>query len=185
MALIDWFFRTGSWVEEETFQLLQNTPIFKDLHSTDYRKLADLLHESRYSEGERIFTEGDPSSAIYLIRDGSVTLFREDPSGNRVELGVVEDGDFFGELALCEGIERSSSAEARTELTLMGIFRQELEEYIRKEPGSGIKIYQNIVQVLGERLYNANDRLESMSSEIETLRETVESLESVPEDADE
>lgn len=171
MAIVDWFFRTGSWVEEETFQLLKNTPIFKDLHSTDYRKLAELLHESRYQEGERIFSEGDPSSAIYILREGSVRLFREDASGNRVNLQTIEQGDFFGELALCEGVERSTSAEARTGLVLMGIFRQELEEFIAKEPESGLAIYRNIVQVLGTRLYQANDRLESMTTELESIRQ--------------
>lgn len=174
MSIVDWFFRTGSWVEEETFQLLKNTPIFEDLRASDYRKLAEILHESHYQEGERIFTEGDPSSAIYLVRKGCIRLFREDTSGNQVELQRVEAGDFFGELALCEGIERSSSAEAGKKTVLMGIFRQELEEFIAKEPESGLALYHNIVQVLGNRLYTANDRLESMTTELETLRKQLE-----------
>ncbi|MFB6344514.1 MAG: cyclic nucleotide-binding domain-containing protein [bacterium] len=177
MGFLDWFFRTGSWVEEETFQLLKNTPIFRDLRSSDYRKLADLLHESHYQEGERVFSEGDPSSAIYIARQGSVRLFREDATGNRVELHTISEGDFFGELALCRGIERSSSAEAKTELTLMGIFRQELEEFIQKEPQSGLAIYRNIVQVLGQRLYNSNDQLESITTELEMMREMNEQQE--------
>lgn len=170
MGFLDLFFGTGDWVEDEVHELIKTTPIFEELNLSDYRRLSELFHRSKYNTDERVFSEGDPASAIYLVLEGSIKLFRKEAEEGEVMLGTVEEGDFFGELALCGGHSRSAAAAAAEPSVLMGIFRQEISEFIWKEKDAGIQILFNTVDVLGERLYNSNDQLESLKNELEELR---------------
>lgn len=164
-----WFdvlFRSGNWVREDRYQLLEETPVFRDLSPSDYRQIAELLHETRYSAGERIFTEGDPSSALYLVKEGTVTIFREGPDEQR-EIQTFSEGGFFGELALCKDHRRTASAEAGEECVLLGMFRQELVEFMRREADSGVRVLLNLVEMLSDRLLEAHEEIESLKAELE------------------
>lgn len=171
LGLLDYFIRSAGWIEDDLYELLETSPFFEGLSPSDYRQLAELFHESKYSPGERIFSQGDPSSALYFVGEGSVELFRQVGDDRTIDLGTIETGDFFGELALCEGHDRSASARAVEQTTLKGLFRQELREFIWRRQDAGIKILFNLVSVVGNRLYETNDRVESLRTELARLRE--------------
>jgi CRP/FNR family cyclic AMP-dependent transcriptional regulator len=171
---MDWFFRTSSWIDDDVYDLLNTSPLFEGLQPADYRELANLLHESSYEAGERVFTEGDPSTAIYFVKKGSITIFRQNAEGERVNLNSTSQGDFFGELALCEGHERSASAEAAEQSVLLGMFRQELSEFIWRRQTCGIQILFNMVEVVGDRLYDANNSVETLRTKLSQLKESDE-----------
>ena len=59
--------------------------------------------------GETIFVEGDLGSEMYIVQSGAVRIYRE-VGGVKQELAVMERGDFFGELAVLEGLPRTTSA---------------------------------------------------------------------------
>lgn len=166
---MDYFFRSGEWIEEDRFKLLKETALFDGLSSYDFRQLADLIHESHYEPGERIFTEGDPSTAFYIIEEGSVRLFRTTDEHDEIEVIELEDGDFFGELALCTTHNRSTSAEAKTECVLLGMFRQEIEEFVYRETESGLTLMKNLVDIVGQRLLSANDRAQELKLKLDVL----------------
>jgi CRP-like cAMP-binding protein len=171
LEFLRWLPWNGSEEEEELIELLQNTPIFADLSSSEYHKISELCYESTYQPDERIFSEGDPSSAIYLVQEGCVTLFKENADGDTVELVTVEDGDFFGELALCEGHDRTASAKAGEPSVLLGIFRQELREFIKRNSRAGIQILLNIIEVMGAHVNENNRKIESLRKTIRDLHE--------------
>jgi CRP-like cAMP-binding protein len=179
---MDWFFRTSSWIDDDVYELLNSSPLFEGLQPADYRELSNLLHESTYDTGERVFTEGDPSTAIYFVKKGSITIFRQDSEGNRVNLSTTSEGDFFGELALCEGHERSASAEAAQQSVLLGMFRQEISEYIWRRQSCGIQILFNVVEVVGDRLYDANNTVETLRTKLSQLEESTEQGSTVSND---
>ncbi|MGH9798653.1 MAG: cyclic nucleotide-binding domain-containing protein, partial [Candidatus Polarisedimenticolia bacterium] len=64
-----------------------------------------------FKKGEAIYREGDLGSEMYVVQSGAVRIFR-DIAAIRQELAVMERGDFFGEVAVLEGLPRSASAEA-------------------------------------------------------------------------
>ncbi len=156
--------------EDELIDHLRNNPIFSGLRHSDYQEIKQLCHRSNYNPGERIFSEGDPSSAIYLILKGNVKILKESSQEEMVKLAVVEEGDFFGELALCEGHSRTASAEAGESSVLLGIFRQELQDYIHRNTRAGLQILMNIIDVLGNHVMQSNKEIESLRNTIEKLR---------------
>lgn len=174
MNFWSWFPWRNDSTEEELIELLRETPIFSGLSYSDYRKIKELCHESSYNPGERIFSAGDPSSALYIIDTGSVQLFKEISDDESVDITKVEEGDFFGELALSEGHNRTASAKAAEPAVLLGIFRQELQEFIRRDSGAGIQILMNIIEVMGNHVNFSNEKIESLQNTIRDLREKQE-----------
>ena len=60
--------------------------------------------------GEMIYVEGDLGTEMYVVQSGAVRIFRT-LGGVKQELAIREKGDFFGEIAVLEGLPRTASAE--------------------------------------------------------------------------
>lgn len=93
--------------------LLQELPL-------DLRGLvSELFHEKRFDDDEVVFRVGDPSTHLYVVRDGSVLLFT-DTIGEVVALKAeVGSGGVFGEVGVLQGSGRALSARAVGETTLL------------------------------------------------------------------
>lgn len=72
--------------------------------------------------GSPIMAEGDRTTALYLIEDGAVTVFREirDGAEERV-LATLTAGMTLGEMALLDGQPRSASARTASDCRLVEI----------------------------------------------------------------
>jgi CRP-like cAMP-binding protein len=64
--------------------------------------LAAQFSRHEYAAGEVICEFGSPADHVYLIAHGKVSKLGTGAYGNPVQLGVLADGEFFGEQALVE-----------------------------------------------------------------------------------
>jgi predicted component of type VI protein secretion system len=112
----------------------------------------------RRKAGETVFTEGDLGSEMYVVQAGEVRLFRM-RNGIKQELAILEKGDFFGELAVLEGLPRTSSAEALKDAELIEINSTTFDRMIR----ANIEIAVRMLRKLSNRLQEATHKLEAMS----------------------
>ena len=97
---------------------------------------------------------------MYVILDGSVEI--KDPDSGTI-FASLNEGDFFGELALLDEEPRSASAHATQPARLIGFFRTDLLTLIQRSPELGNKILLNLSRVLGERLRKTNEELAKTS----------------------
>ena len=65
---------------------LKQVYIFKDLQHGDLKRLARIVHERDYRDGEVIYEQGKPGAALYLVRDGVVEIVRRKRNGEEVPL---------------------------------------------------------------------------------------------------
>ena len=119
------------------------------------RDAANALTSS-YPTGAILFEENDPGSRMYVIRTGRVRIFRR--IGRReIVLAVLGPGDFFGEMALLEGLPRSATAEAIEACELVEVDVQTFEAIIRSNTEIGVRIMRRLasrVRELDRRLQN-------------------------------
>ena len=83
---------------------------------------------------------------------------RESLEGIKQELAVMEKGDFFGEIAVLEGLPRSTSAEAIEDVDLIEINSTTFDKMIR----ANIEIAVRMLRKLSNRLQEANRKIESL-----------------------
>jgi signal-transduction protein with cAMP-binding, CBS, and nucleotidyltransferase domain len=92
--------------------VLKGMPLFADVPKRHVRKIASLTKEVRFAKGSTIVRAGDPGDAFFVILDGSAAVLR--PGGlPAIDLGP---GDYFGEIALIDGAERTATVRAQTEV---------------------------------------------------------------------
>jgi len=53
-----------------------------------------------FSKKQTIFVQGDPSDAVFYIQKGKVRLTVVSQSGKSATIGILNEGDFFGESCL-------------------------------------------------------------------------------------
>jgi serine/threonine protein kinase len=104
--------------------------------------------------GNAVFNEGDPGTDVYVVQKGKIKLFLQMGQTKHV-LGLVGEGEFFGECCLLGEDVRSISAEAERDTQLFVIERDSFSRLI----GHGLS--RSIVVSVLEKLRDANSLLES------------------------
>jgi|GEM_PF-154734 len=107
-----------------------------------------------FSPGERVFTEGEVGTTMFIVQSGRVRLFREG-GGKAVAIAEMEKGDFFGEMSLLEATPRNMSAEAIDGVELIEINSTTFDRMIR----SNIEIAVRMLRKLSGRLQKAESLL--------------------------
>lgn len=153
MANIFWsnIFRKGESELQVITQLWQETPLFNDIPERHTASLCAKMHLRDFKAGEVIFSQGDQGAGAILVLDGKVRV-----SAQTAELAVLENGDFFGEIALAAPERRTADATAVSVSRLVYFLKQDLEEWLEHEPRLGARFLMNLSATLAQRLYEAN-----------------------------
>ena len=86
-----------------------------------------------FQKKQTIFVQGDSSDAIFYIQKGKISLTVVSQSGKEATIGVLNEGDFFGEACLTGQPLRTSSATAMTECSVMRIEKKFMIEVLHRE----------------------------------------------------
>jgi CRP-like cAMP-binding protein len=119
----------------------------------------DPLKDSQlaYSAGERIFSQGELGTEMFIIQEGEVEIVKHIGGESHV-LSRLEKGDFFGEMALLEAMPRTADAVAATEVRVVAINGSRFDEMLRKNPEVAVRI----IRKYSKRLREANTLLEKL-----------------------
>ena len=88
---------------------LRNSWLLEGVPQETINKLKEVAELVTFAPGKAIFTEGDASDGMYLIRRGQVRISKKFPGGER-RLGYLTRGDVFGEMGMIRSAPRSASA---------------------------------------------------------------------------
>lgn len=113
------------------------------LASTPEHVARNVLESARvrtFSRGETIFLQGERATAIYIVADGWVKLYRIAPSGAEAVVGVFTKGSSFGEAVAFRHDTYPVAAEAVTDCTLVRIEADAFLRQIRENPEVAISI---------------------------------------------
>jgi CRP/FNR family transcriptional regulator, cyclic AMP receptor protein len=133
-------------------EVLRNIPLFELLDGNEIKVLAEQLDEARYLAGQIIFSAGDKGGTMFVIKSGSVELYIEDTSNNRVNLATLGSGNLFGELSLLDNEYRSATAKAIENTELIVIDRNDLQLLVAAHPAAAL----DMITMLGKRIREAN-----------------------------
>jgi len=144
---------------DDTDKILLNIPVFKNLNHHDLRAIKRILHQREYRTNEVIFNQGDVGLGMYIIMRGEVEIIC---NPGRHMLAELQDGDFFGELALLDEAPRSATAVAKKPCVLLCFFKPELLDIINRNPKLGGKILFRLAWTIGERLKSTNEKIREL-----------------------
>jgi CRP/FNR family transcriptional regulator, cyclic AMP receptor protein len=82
---------------------------------------------------EIVFAQGDAADSVFYIREGKVRLTVVSKIGKEATLGMLSEGDFFGEGSLAGQPLRMGSATAMTDCELLRIEKKAMMEALHRE----------------------------------------------------
>jgi len=82
---------------------------------------------------QAIFAQGDPADAVYYIQRGKVRLSVVSKVGKEATIGIVGQGNFFGEGSLAGQALRMGSAAAMTDCQLLRIEKKAMMDVLHRE----------------------------------------------------
>ncbi|XP_043111990.1 cGMP-dependent protein kinase 1a isoform X2 [Puntigrus tetrazona] len=123
--------RTGLIKHAEYMELLKSVLTFRGLPEEILSKLADVLEETHYEDGDYIIRQGARGDTFFIISKGKVTMTREDcPGQEPVYLRSMGKGDSFGEKALQGEDIRTANVIAAESVTCLVIDRDSYKHLI-------------------------------------------------------
>jgi CRP/FNR family cyclic AMP-dependent transcriptional regulator len=81
-----------------------------------------------------VFAQGDSTNGLFFIQSGKVRLSVVSEGGKEATLGILGEGDFFGEGGLAGQLIRMSSATAMTDCVLLHVDKQAMMLALNREP---------------------------------------------------
>jgi pyruvate,water dikinase len=124
-------------------EAVSKVPLFAELNPRDVEQITSLFKERHFSAGETVTKEGSGGAAFFLIQSGEANVTvrgRPRPS--------LTAGDYFGEIALIDGGERSATVTAATDLVCYGLTYWDFRPLVR----SNAAIAWGLLQALAHRV---------------------------------
>ncbi|XP_005998649.1 cGMP-dependent protein kinase 1-like [Latimeria chalumnae] len=136
--------RTGLIKLAEYMEFLKSVPTFQDLHEDVLSKLADVLEETHYDDGEYIIRQGASGDTFFIINKGKVNVTQQkSPNEEPVFLSSLSRGDWFGEEALQGEDVRTVNMIAAGEVSCLVIDRESFRQLIGSLEDIHNKVYEN------------------------------------------
>lgn len=135
-------------------QELQRIEVFQALDADALNRLAAVLVEETYTDGDIISAEGDPGDSMYFILRGRIRIEKSArPSGGvQKTLAVLEAGDYFGEMALLEELPRSASALAEGSAVVARLSKTAFDRIHEESTQAGMRVLFAMLCTSSERI---------------------------------
>jgi CRP-like cAMP-binding protein len=158
-----WAYIFGPPKEKQTMiELLKELPVFEGLSQRELIAIERIIHQRRYNAGETIFGEDMLGAGMYVVKEGEVAITKKINKNKEIELAVIGERNFFGEMALIDEMPRSASAKAKKDTVLFAFCKPDLENIMERNPKVAATIITNIARLVCKRLVQANENLEAL-----------------------
>jgi CRP/FNR family cyclic AMP-dependent transcriptional regulator len=136
----------------------EHVPLFSGLDQESLRELTEAARRRLFHAGEIVFHRDDTGQVLYVIRAGKVKIFVTGPEGQDMVLAILGPGDYFGELALLDGLPRSASAVAIEVADTLALQRTDFIRAVERHPRIAIQV----MNVLSRRLRQTDAMIEDL-----------------------
>ncbi len=126
----------------------------KLLEIADSDFLAALQKSARrksYSENQIIFSEGDKSDFLPIVKTGKVKMVRFPDIDKEVIIGIFEAGEMFAVPPVFDGGNYPSTAVAMEETTLLLLYRQDFLRLLRESSEFSFAVISWMCEMLREK----------------------------------
>ena len=131
-----------------TLEAIRSVPLFSSLHDNAAEELLTLLKDRHVPADTQLFRAGDLGDAMYLIQSGRVRIAVNDADGKQIVLAELAQGDFFGEMAIIDGKQRSADASVIEDAQLAVLSRQDFLRFINTHTGVALEMLSAVFQRL-------------------------------------
>jgi uncharacterized protein YhbP (UPF0306 family) len=128
--------------------------VFRGLPRQEVDTLAAKLGTVRVDAGATIVRQGAPADKFFIIVEGEVEVVREDAAGQVTRVASLQQGQFFGEMAILRDSPRTATVKALSPTTLLTMER----EVFRNLVAQSLATTEDFDRVIRQRLADLGPR---------------------------
>ena len=127
--------------------LLKEIEIFKPFSEEAKQQLSQNIRRHRFEQEDVIVKQGDAGDSLFIIVEGVVAVRVKTDEGKIKEVARIGAGDFFGEMALLTGEDRTATVVAIVDTYLFELTKADIRPLIIKQP----EVLERVSKVLASR----------------------------------
>jgi len=131
-----------------TVEAIRSVPLFASLNNEAAQEVYTLLQSRNVPSGTSLFRAGDSGDSLYLIDGGRVRISVTDDDQKEIVLAELAEGDFFGEMAIIDGKQRSADATVLEDARLYVLAREDFLRFINHNPAVALQLLSATFQRL-------------------------------------
>ncbi|MED0679416.1 Crp/Fnr family transcriptional regulator [Aneurinibacillus thermoaerophilus] len=139
---------------------LGTVPLFASLTEQERKEIAGLMLHKRVKKRDILFYEGKSCTAIYLLKQGTVKVYKITEDGREQIVNVLHTGDMFPHVGVFGGGVYPATAEALEDASLYFINVKELTALLTGNPSLCLRL----LQVLEAKILELQRRLSDVLS---------------------
>jgi len=106
----------NSAVAKASVEMLKKVPLFADLDARELEQISGSMRERRFAAGDTVTQEGSGAAGFFVVESGQAEV-----SVGGADRGTIGPGDYFGEIALLTGSERTATITAASDMLCYGM----------------------------------------------------------------
>lgn len=138
---------------------LTSNDLFRALSREEMAELDRMTTMTTCRAGRVFYTPDESGEVLFVLKKGSVQLYRIAPDGKRLVIGTLRAGAVFGEMGLIGQGMYDSFAEASEDCTLCVMSRSDVETLVAAKPAFAIALLES----MGQRLQEVESTLERVA----------------------
>ena len=133
---------------------LKQIAVLQAMDDDALARLAAVLEEKEYPDGQAVFAEGDPGDSMYFIARGCIRVEKRTRGADAAQktLAVLEAGDYFGEMALFDQKPRSASAVSAGGASILRLSLAAFDQIRQRSSTAGMSVLFAMIRTSGERI---------------------------------
>ncbi len=136
--------------------ILSKSFLFESLDADEIERLLAYTRRKKVKKKDIIFSKGDSGGQLYAILSGKVRINTLSMEGKEITLRIIEEGDFFGEIAMFDHETRSASAIMHETGELLIIEQANFKKFLEHTPKTSF----TLIMALCSRLRHTTELLE-------------------------
>ncbi|MDQ3667431.1 MAG: mechanosensitive ion channel family protein [Acidobacteriota bacterium] len=138
---------------------LSAVDIFAPLTVEETSMLAQAAISHVFAPGETVIRAGDPGSSMFVVHNGRVCVQIND-KGKLRTVATLDEGDFFGEMALFTGEPRTANVVALEETEVLEIGHKAMKSLFDTNPG----LVESLSYIIVERRQGLTARADTLDT---------------------
>ncbi len=158
--------------ETSLVPLMRRSELFHALSDEDLDYFASRATVRRLPRGRRLFRPGDFARRFFIVKDGSVRVFRARPGGEDEVMALFAPGDAVGDFDFARGAAYDAFADAVEDSELVVFPGRGLgfEDLARERPPAAARLKVRSLAMISSRLRSTNKLISENSPWVRELR---------------
>ena len=123
--------------------MLKKVPLFADLDARELEQISASMRERRFAAGDTVTQEGAGGAGFFVVESGQAAV-----SVDGADRGTIGPGDYFGEIALLTGSERTATITAASDMLCYGMTPWEFRPLVESNSAIAWKLLTAMAEKL-------------------------------------